>query len=99
MRMRPRVLITDGEQRSVVAAVRGLRAAGYAVTVAASGRLAAAQWSRDCARRLLVPSASADGGAALVEVLGEELQRDRYVAMIPGSEQALRAFSLHRDRL
>lgn len=40
-----------------------------------------------------------DGGRALVEILGEELERAHYVAMIPGSEQALRAFSLHRERL
>jgi predicted ATP-grasp superfamily ATP-dependent carboligase len=97
--MRPRVLITDGEQRSVVATLRGLTAAGYAVTVTASTRPAAAQWSRECARRLLVPTASADGGAALAEVLRAELERDRYVAMIPGSEQALRAVSRHREYL
>ncbi len=97
--MRHRVLITDGEQRSVVAAVRGLAAAGYAVTATASSHPAAAQWSRDCARRLDAPAANADGGDALAEVLRAELERDRYAAVIPGSDAALRALSRHRDVL
>jgi predicted ATP-grasp superfamily ATP-dependent carboligase len=94
-----RVLITDGEQRSVVAAVRGLAAAGYAVTVTASSTPAAAQWSRHCARRLHAPPANADGGDALAEVLRAELGRDRYEAVIPGSDAALRALSRHRAEL
>lgn len=97
--MRPRVLITDSEQRSVVAAVRGLAAAGYAVTATASSSPAAAQWSRDCARRLHAPAANADGGAALAAVLRAELERDRYAAVIPGSDSALRALSRHRATL
>ena len=97
--MPPRVLITDGEQRSVVAAVRGLAAAGYAVTVTASSSPAAAQWSRDCARRLHAPAANADGGDALAAVLRAELERDRYAAVIPGSDAALRALSRHRAEL
>jgi predicted ATP-grasp superfamily ATP-dependent carboligase len=94
----PRVLITDGEQRAVLAAVRGLASAGYDVTVTAATRPAAAQWSRACARRLYAPSAS-DGGSALVEAVREELQRERYVAVVPGSDAALRAFSRYRDQL
>jgi predicted ATP-grasp superfamily ATP-dependent carboligase len=97
--MRPRVLITDGEQRSVVAALRGLSSAGYAVTVAASHRPAAAQWSRDCARRLQVPLANHDGGATLAQVIRDELERDRYIAVIPGSEAVLRALSTYREQI
>ena len=97
--MRPRVLITDGEQRSVVAAVRGLAAAGYAVTATASSHPAAAQWSRDCARRLDAPAANADGGDALAGILRAELERDRYAAVVPGSDSALRALSRHRETL
>lgn len=97
--MPPRVLITDGEQRSVVAAVRGLAAAGYAVTVTASSTPAAAQWSRDCARRLHAPPANADGGDALAAVLRAELERRPYAAVIPGSDAALRALSRHRAEL
>jgi predicted ATP-grasp superfamily ATP-dependent carboligase len=94
----PRVLITDGEQRAVLAAVRGLGRAGYDVTVTAATRPAAAQWSRACARRLYAPSAR-DGGGALVQAIRQELQRDRYVAVVPGSDAALRAFSRYRDQL
>ncbi|MDX6631210.1 MAG: hypothetical protein QOH00_3456 [Gaiellales bacterium] len=97
--MGPRVLITDGEQRAVVAAVRGLARAGYAVTATASSSPAAAQWSRDCARRLHAPSANADGGAALVDAVRHELEREQYVAVVPGSDAALRAFSRHRGQL
>ncbi len=97
--MTPRVLITDGEQRAVVAAVRGLASAGYAVSVMASSRPAAAQWSRDCARRLYAPSAAADRGAGLVEAVRRELEREPYAALVPGSDAALRAFSRRRDEL
>jgi predicted ATP-grasp superfamily ATP-dependent carboligase len=99
MQMPLRVLITDGEQRSVVAAVRGLAAAGYSVTATASSRPAAAQWSRDCARRLDAPSVTSDGGAALAQILRGELERERYAAVIPGSDGALRALSRHRGLL
>src|SRR3954468_20771757 len=99
LHMSLRVLITDGEQRSVVAAVRGLAAAGYAVTATASSHPAAAQWSRACARRLDVPSAGADGGSALAGMPREELERERYAAVIPGSDGALRALSRHRAQL
>ena len=97
--MTARVLITDGEQRAVVAAVRGLARAGYAVTVTASSRPAAAHWSRDCARRLHTPIVAADRGAGLVEAVRRELEREQYAALVPGSEAALRAFSRHRDEL
>ena len=97
--MTERVLITDGEQRAVVAAVRGLARAGYAVTVAASSRPAAAHWSRDCARRLCTPSVAADRGAGLVEAVRRELEREQYAALVPGTDAALRAFSRHRDEL
>lgn len=99
LQMSLRVLITDGEQRSVVAAVRGLAAAGYAVTATASSHPAAAQWSRACARRLDVPSAGADGGSALAGILREELEREPYAAVIPGSDGALRTLSRHRAQL
>ena len=97
--MTSRVLITDGEQRAVVAAVRGLARAGYAVSVMASSRPAAAQWSRDCARRLYAPSAAADRGAGLVAAVRRELEREPYAALVPGSDAALRAFSRQRDEL
>ena len=97
--MTPRVLITDGEQRAVVAAVRGLARAGYAVSVMASSRPAAAQWSRDCARRLYAPSAAADRGEGLVDAVRRELEREPYAALVPGSDAALRAFSRRREEL
>jgi transketolase len=47
-----RVLITDAQERSVLAACRSLGRRGYAVDAAASERPAATHWSRFCANRL-----------------------------------------------
>src|SRR5947207_4492167 len=49
---RPRVLITNAEERSVLAACRSLHDGGYDVTAVSFTRLAAAQWSRSCKLRI-----------------------------------------------
>ena len=51
---------------------------------------------RAAARR---PECRADGGAGLVETVRRELEREGYVAVVPGSDAALRAFSRHRGQL
>jgi predicted ATP-grasp superfamily ATP-dependent carboligase len=94
----PRVLVTEGEERSVLAACRGLRAAGYHVDVAASTPTAPAQWSRSCDRRIETPDPRA-GRALFVAALERVLGDHDYGVVLPGTEASLLAVSEHRDRL
>ncbi|MGB2951838.1 MAG: hypothetical protein WBB74_00440 [Gaiellaceae bacterium] len=96
--MTRRVLITDGDERSVLAACRGLSAADYAVSVAATRRPAAAHWSRSCAERLFVPDVRCDLDG-FVEALVAILRRGDFAALIPGTEAVLLAVSEHREAL
>ena len=93
-----RVLITDGEERSVLAASRGLALHGYAVTVTASDRFAVAHWSRTCARRVLVPSVASDV-AAFLNTLVSIVSRVQHAVLLPGTDAALLAVSHARERL
>ena len=87
----PRVLVTDSEFRSALAACRGLAAGGYRV-------VAAAHWSRACHERVHLPSPMHDGDAFAAGVAA--LARcGRLAAIVPGSEAALLALSRHRDAL
>jgi predicted ATP-grasp superfamily ATP-dependent carboligase len=96
--MSPRVLLTNAEERSMLAACRGLHRAGYEVTCASFTALAAAQWSRACHRRLSVADPRRDAGR-FVEQLRGELTRLPYTALLPGSDSALLAISRGRERL
>lgn len=82
----------------MLAACRSLHLAGYDVTAASSTALAAAKWSRACARRLRVTDARDDAGR-FVEQLGEELARRPYATLIAGSDSSLLAISRKRERL
>jgi predicted ATP-grasp superfamily ATP-dependent carboligase len=91
------VLVTDGEERSALAACRGLARAGHTVAVAAGRRPAVAQFSSTCAQRLLVPpSLSSDEFAG---ALAKAVRINHYDAVLPGSDAALLALSQFRDRL
>jgi predicted ATP-grasp superfamily ATP-dependent carboligase len=93
-----RVLITDGEDRSSLAACRTLHAAGYRVTCVHVLRTAPAAWSRRvaAARRLPDPRIDAD---AFVDGLVEIVSAHRHHAVIPGGDAALLAISRQRERL
>ncbi|HET7048208.1 MAG TPA: FAD-dependent oxidoreductase [Solirubrobacteraceae bacterium] len=97
---RRRVLVTDGETRAVVAAARGLRAAGFEVGIAAaqSSRPAPAQWSRSVAERILLPHPLEDE-PAFVARLGAALASGSYSVLMPGSDASLRAVSRARHAL
>ena len=97
---RRRVLVTDGETRAVVAAARGLRAAGFEVGIAAgqSNRPAPAQWSRAVADRIMVPHPLEDE-SAFVAALGAALASGSYSVLMPGSDASLRAVSRARHAL
>ncbi len=95
---RRRVLITDGEERSALAACRALRSTGYAVDAVAFGGPAAVHWSRSCSRRLRAPDPRADR-VAFADALSELLAGWRYDLLLPASDAALLAISEDRDRL
>jgi predicted ATP-grasp superfamily ATP-dependent carboligase len=95
---RPRVLVTNAEERSMLAAMRSLHHAGYDVAGASHTRLAAGQWSRSCRWRTRVTDPRIDAGL-FVEQLRAELQRRPYDILLAGSDSALLAISRQRERL
>lgn len=97
---RARILITDGETRATLAAVRGLHDAGFEVAVAApaSARPAPSHWSRCTAERVLVPH-PLDDERGFLESLESRLASQRYRLLIAGSDASLLAISAGRDKL
>jgi len=91
-------LVTDAQERSVVAAVRCLADAGFEVTALASSWTAPGLWSRAPALRRLGPDPrrDIDGFIRRVEQL---LQERRHDAVLAGTDAALFAISRHRKRL
>jgi predicted ATP-grasp superfamily ATP-dependent carboligase len=92
------VLVTDGEQRSALAAVRSLGRAGFRVEVCASrpGSLAGA--SRHCRREHLVADPLHDPEVFRAQLAAISWSADASV-VIPVSEAALLAVLPHRDEL
>jgi hypothetical protein len=80
------VLVTDGaKNRSALAAVRSLGAAGYRAAVAGPGPSLAAT-SRHCARRVTVPAADDPGYSA---ALRGHVDAGGYLTVLPASDRAL----------
>jgi predicted ATP-grasp superfamily ATP-dependent carboligase len=96
--VRATVLLTNGEERSVLAAARGLAAASYRVSCAAGSRQAAALWSRACHEQLLLPDVFS-GVAEFESELEDLLGTGNYQLMIPGTDAALLVVSEGRSRL
>ncbi len=94
----PRVLLTNAEERSMLAVTRCLHMGGYRVTAASPTRLAPGQWSRACDRRVRLPDARSDAPGFL-KGLRRELQSNRYETLIAGSDSALLAISRDRAQL
>lgn len=97
-RNNPVALLTDGQERSTLAACRMLGEAGYDVAVAASEHPAPAQWSRFCTERLSVVDPRRDP-ARFVRELERITARQRYDALLPGSDATLFALACHGERL
>src|SRR3954452_14239729 len=93
-----RVLITDAQERSVLAACRSLARRGYAVDAAASERPAATHWSRFSANRLWTSDPRAHP-AEFVEQLARIVSGGDYDVLIPGTDASLLAISRGRDQL
>ena len=95
---RPAVLLTNAEERSMLAACRSLRRAGYDVGAASSTWLAPTQWSRACRWRARVVDPRQDT-PGFVAQLRAALARRPYATLIAGSDSALLAISREREHL
>jgi predicted ATP-grasp superfamily ATP-dependent carboligase len=93
-----RVLLTDGQERWIVAASRSLARAGFKVTVAADSTPAVAHWSRFCSGRVLVPAPQSDP-STFVATLEAELRAKSYALLVAGGDASLQVISEHRERL
>src|SRR5580700_3928431 len=94
----PRVLLTNAEERSMLAVTRCLHTSGYRVTAASPTRLAPGQWSRACDRQVRIPDARSDAPGFL-KGLRRELRSNPYETLIAGSDSALLAISRDRAQL
>ena len=94
----PRVLVTDGEHRAALAACRGLRRAGYSVTVASARRVAMAAWSRSTERAITLPDPRSSP-EEFTEALADRVAGGAWDALLAGSEASLLPISAARDRL
>jgi predicted ATP-grasp superfamily ATP-dependent carboligase len=92
----PRVLVTEVQERSGLAAVRALARAGFAVTGAASSTPAQGHWSRYCRDRFLIrdPRTSIEAYASEVE----RLLRRGIDVVLPSTDASLVAISEQRER-
>jgi predicted ATP-grasp superfamily ATP-dependent carboligase len=93
-----RILVTDAEQRAVLAACRGLRVAGFSVSAVAESRPAPGHWSRSCSSRYLLPHALTDE-EAFVSGLERILRAHPHALLLAGTDASLMAVSRHRERL
>jgi predicted ATP-grasp superfamily ATP-dependent carboligase len=92
-----RVLVTDVEERSSLAACRGLAQAGYRVTGVASMRPAPGHWSRSCDRRILLADPREDV-AAFLAGLEKVLQEQEHTILLPSTDVSSWVISEHRER-
>jgi predicted ATP-grasp superfamily ATP-dependent carboligase len=93
-----RVLLTDAQERSVLAACRSLGAAGFAVDAAASEHPAPGHWSRFCGARYAISDPRANP-RLFVEELRELLAGARHRILLLGTDSSLLAVSRHRRLL
>jgi predicted ATP-grasp superfamily ATP-dependent carboligase len=94
---RPRILLTDAQDRSSLAGCRSLHRAGYAVHAVASTRPAAAHWSRFCEERFVAGDPREDE-RQFVEELSTIVRSASYRLLVTGSDASLLAVSRHRER-
>ncbi len=87
-RVRGRIVITDAEQRCVLAAARALASANFDVTVLGTAPKQLTLWSRACHHRELVTDPRVDQ-AGFRDDLAALLQGGDYDVVIPGTEQSM----------
>jgi predicted ATP-grasp superfamily ATP-dependent carboligase len=93
-----RVIVTDAQERCVLATVRSLRRAGFEACAVAARTGAPGLWSRDVTERRLVPDPREDL-SGFVEGIAEIVADGGYSVLLPGTDAALLALSANRDRL
>ena len=91
-----RVLVTDAEERAVLATCRALAAAGYRVSAVAEERFAVGHWSRFLEKRITLAGPKTDP-EGYVERLSHVLRRGEYDLVLPGGEWSLLPISEQRD--
>lgn len=96
--MSPAVLVTDGEERASLAAVRSLGRAGYEVGVAARAPRCLAGASRHAARTWCAPDPLTEP-SAYVEALRGIVREAAIDVLLPMTEASLLAVLPRRDRL
>jgi predicted ATP-grasp superfamily ATP-dependent carboligase len=92
----PRVLVTEVQERSGLAAVRALALAGFAVGGAASSSPAQGHWSRYCTERFLMPDPRVSIEAYAAEL--EHVLRRGFDIVLPSTDASLVAISEQRER-
>jgi len=93
-----RVLITSGDARTCLAAVRSLGRSGIEVKVADEQRMPLAGFSRYCRGVVRYPSPRRDPERFLV-FLRSHLRKERYEVVLPVEQDIFYLFSKHRDEL
>jgi predicted ATP-grasp superfamily ATP-dependent carboligase len=93
-----RVLVTNAEERSVIATCRCLHDAGYEVTAVSASRRAPGHWSHACSHRLVLPDPREDA-EAFVRGLEAELGAREHAALLAATDPALVAVAHARERL
>jgi predicted ATP-grasp superfamily ATP-dependent carboligase len=91
------VLITDAEERSSLAACRGLARAGYRVTAVSSATPAASHWSRSCHRKVTLADPR-DEPEAFLRGLQGVLEEEPHTFLLASSDITTWLISEHRDR-
>jgi predicted ATP-grasp superfamily ATP-dependent carboligase len=92
------VIVTDGEQRSALAVVRSLGAAGYRCIVTSSSRASIAGGSRFVTRTVTVPNAL-EQPTEFADVIVALVAAERAAVVLPIAEQSLLAILPVRARL
>jgi peptidoglycan/xylan/chitin deacetylase (PgdA/CDA1 family) len=95
---KPAVLVTNAEERSILAVTRALGQGGYDVGAVAALRPAAAHWSRFCTERVSAPDPLLDEDR-YIERLVQTVRSGRYSILMPGIDPALLVISKHRALL
>jgi predicted ATP-grasp superfamily ATP-dependent carboligase len=96
--MAPRVLVSDGEERSALAACRALARSGYRVTAVAQTRCAGAIWSRSSSEAFVLPDPMRNR-ERFIAALERLLDRKPQDVVLPATDASLLAMSEHRERL
>ena len=93
----PRVLVTDGGQRSALAATRSLGRAGFQVIVGETTKRCLAAVSRYCAGSVTYPSPY-DDETRFLEALLEGVARERIDVIVPTTDLTSAILSAHKHR-